>query len=93
MKRREEIIDAGIEYTLQNRPMCMSGDSFFEEMREMNRNKSFEEGAKWADKTLIEKACKWLDRHKEDYYDYDAWKDVYVNFNMLIEDFKKAMEE
>jgi len=30
-KRRNEIIDAGIEYTFQNRPMCMSGDSFFED--------------------------------------------------------------
>lgn len=46
-----------------------------------------------AKKDIINKACEWLERHKEDYYDYDAWKDVYVNFNMLIEDFKKAMEE
>lgn len=93
MKRREEIIDAGIEYTLQNRPMCMGGDSFFEEMREMNRNKSFEEGAKWADKTMIEKACQWLEKHQEDYNMYDAWSGDYVSFKSLIIDFRKAMEE
>ena len=28
----------------------------------------FIEGAKWADKTLIDKACKWLTKHL---YDYD----------------------
>lgn len=47
----------------------------------------------YTEKTIIEKACSWLEQHKEDYYDYDAWKDVYVNFNILIDDFKKAMEE
>lgn len=93
MKRREEIIDAGIEYTLQNRPMCMGGDSFFEEMREMNRNKSFEEGAKWADKTMVERACQWLEQHQEDYNMYDAWSGDYVSFKSLIIDFRKAMEE
>lgn len=38
---------------------------------------SFKQGAEWADKTMIEKACKWL----EDCAILD------------IEEFKKAMEE
>lgn len=38
---------------------------------------SFKQGAKWADKTMIEKACEWL----EDCAVVD------------IEEFKKAMEE
>ena len=84
-KRRNEIIDAGIEYTISTRPMCICGDALFEDMREMNRNKSFEEGAKWADKTMIEKACEWL-KHQEEMIGVSFEED-------FIERFKKEMEE
>jgi TolA-binding protein len=43
-------------------------------------------------KEIIEKACKWLEQHKEDYNKYDAWRGEYVDFNELITDFKKAIE-
>lgn len=43
---------------------------------------SFIRGAKWADKTMIEKACQWLIR-----------RGYFVNSNETIEDFRKAMEE
>lgn len=49
MSREKEIIEAGIEYTMKNRPNVLAGDKFLEEMREFNRSKAFEEGAKWAD--------------------------------------------
>lgn len=49
MTREKEIRQAGIEYTLKNRPMCIGGDAFSEMVEEMNRNHAFEEGAKWAD--------------------------------------------
>lgn len=49
MTRKNQIIEAGIEYTMQNNPMCIGGDNFYEQAREFNRNKSFEAGAKWAD--------------------------------------------
>lgn len=42
----------------------------------------FIEGAKWADKTIIEKACKWL---LEGGY--------FINNTETIDDFKRAMEE
>lgn len=93
MNREEQIRQASIEYTLKNRPMCIGGDAFAEMADELNRNPSFEEGAKWADMTMIEKACKWLEQHQEDYYEYDAWDGDYVNFKSLIIDFRKAMEE
>lgn len=93
MTRKEEIIEAGIDYTMSVRPMCVGGLAFEEEIRQMNRNKSFEEGAKWADKTMIDKACEWLEQHKENYDMYDAWSGDYVNFKSLIIDFRKAMEE
>ena len=58
----------------------------------MNRNKSFEEGAKWADKTMIDKACKWLSENVFDYvdayvFDYSVYEDE------LVKDFRKAMGE
>lgn len=59
---------------------------------EMNRNKSFEEGAKWADKTMIEKACEWLKRHLYD-YDYVEGFEVFKNVESFTKDFRKAMEK
>lgn len=49
MKREEEIIDAGIEYTMSHNPVCIGGGAFADEMREFNRSAAFEAGAKWAD--------------------------------------------
>ena len=49
MNREEQIRQASIGYTLKNRPMCIGGDDFAEMADELNRNSSFEEGAKWAD--------------------------------------------
>lgn len=43
---------------------------------------SFMRGAKWADKTMIDKACEWLLRGG-----------YFVNNTETIEDFRKAMEE
>ena len=82
MTREEQIRQAGIEYTLSTRPMCIGGDAFSELIDEINRCPSFEEGAKWADKTIIDKACNWL--LKGGYF---------VNNTETINDFKRAMEE
>jgi hypothetical protein len=87
-KRRNEIIDAGIEYTLQNRPMCICGDAFFEDMREMNRNKTYEEAAKWADKTMIERAIYILSDLSND----GCLIDIH-NFEEFEKQFRKKMEE
>ena len=50
MNREEQIRQASNEYTLKNRTMCIGGDDFAEMADELNRNSSFEEGAKWSDK-------------------------------------------
>lgn len=60
MNREEEIIEASINYTMKNRPNVLAGDRFYEEMKIFNRNKAFEEGAKWADKTMLDKIEQWL---------------------------------
>lgn len=63
------------------------------EYNQTDYGNGFINGAKWADETMIEKACKWLEQHQEDYDMYDAWKEHYTDFKSLIIDFRKAMEE
>ena len=46
---------------------------------------------KWADKTMIDKACEWLKFNTN--WD-DKWDDMGKNMNYgMIEEFRKAMEE
>lgn len=93
MTREEEILKQTNIYTSDS----LNYTAWCDEHREYDDiefiEQAFISGAKWADKTIIEKACKWLEQHKDDYFDYEPWKDVYVDFNALITDFKKKMEE
>ena len=55
---------------------------------------AFEKGAYWADKTMIEKACEWLEQNAVKYE--SGTRMGYIPFNMIedmINDFKQAMEE
>lgn len=54
-----------------------------------HQQKPFVDGAKWADKTMIEKACEWLQTTNLDYYQIIEG----VFSTDLVKDFKKAMEE
>ena len=96
MTREEQIIEAGVEFTLQNCPMCIGGDNFAEAMREFNRNRAFEVGAKWADKTMIDKVCKWLEKELYNTYDILGNEDIgsctYYNVEELIKNLKEAMK-
>ena len=47
------------------------------------------DGALWADKTMIEKACEWLESVNLDYYQIREG----VFSRELVDDFRKAMEE
>ena len=49
-------------------------------------------GAKWSDKTMIDKACEWLTKHL---YDYDRVEgyEVFRDVKSFVNDFRKAMEE
>lgn len=38
MTREEEIIEKGIEYTLNHNPMCLGGDNFAKQVQALNRN-------------------------------------------------------
>ena len=53
-----------------------------------NRYNKFIEGAKWADKTMIEKACEWIIENMLHYVSKDYTYEV-----DMADDFRKAMEE
>ena len=84
MKREEEIRKQALKY---------GEPEYLLQTPNILGEQGFMQGAKWADETMIEKACAWLEQHKEDYNKYDAWRGEYVDFNALITDFKKKMEE
>ena len=59
----------------------------------------FYEGAKWADKTMIDKACEWMEKTLFEICDLSKRLDdiqvvsKHKRKRDLIEDFKRAMEE
>ena len=68
--------------------MELGKDPLTREMREKCRKiaiLAFQDGAEVADKTMIEKACEWLNRVRLDYYS--------EHVEEFIDEFKKAMEE
>lgn len=85
---QEQIIDAGIDYTMRTCPVCMGGAAFEEKIRQFNRNPSFEAGAVLAKEQVIKEACEWLYNNAEDYT-----IDGGLSIECLIYSFKKAMEE
>lgn len=95
--RKEEIINAGIDYTMSTCPVCMGGAKFEEQIRQYNRNSSFEAGAMWAKEELIKEACEWLNDNLFEVItgidDTSVMSFENIGLNEFIENFKKAMEE
>ena len=54
---------------------------------------AFEEGAEWADKTMIEKVCEWLDNYLMEIGYPDDWLRDSPNMESGKERFRKAMEK
>ena len=53
---------------------------------------NYADAIEWADKTMIDKACKWLLDNSNNYFEASgccSW----INYGRLVDDFKKAMEE
>jgi hypothetical protein len=55
--------------------------------------KSFKEGAKWADETMIDKVCKWLYKNTYKHVDDSRVSMMFEHTIDMIENFRKAMEE
>lgn len=97
---QEEIVDAGIDYTMQNYPVCIAGGALADMARQMNRNTSFEAGANWAKKKLLEEITQWL---LEELFEDKVTSNPYYNSNVkskqydtvieFIEALKKAINE
>lgn len=51
---------------------------------------AFEEGAEWADKTMIEKACDWIKANMPNYINFEEGFIYEVD---MADDLRKAMEE
>ena len=79
MTREEEINYASKDYVNY---ILDKQEYHNEDYTEYDIRQAFEKGAKWADITMIEKACKWL--LKGGYF---------VNNTETINDFKQAMEK
>ena len=80
MTREEQIKQAEVKY---------SDDTLFDGcdyIGQIAKQEAFIAGAKWADKTMIDKACRWLDQQLFIKYDSDA-------VARFINNFRKAMEE
>lgn len=84
---KNAIEQAGIAFTIKERPVCLGGEAFSDIVEEMNRNYSFECGAEW----MLDKACKWMEDIDFDmgYWDPEdgSCKEAFINA------FRKAMEE
>ena len=80
MAREEEITFEAQKHGLN----CMS---------RINYQNGFIHGAKWADKTMIEKACEWLLKNTYKHVDDSR---VYMTFTYtvdMIEDFRRTLLE
>lgn len=55
---------------------------------------SYEAGAAWADKTMIDKACEWLSEHfYDEEYQFRDDDGTWIDADLMITDFRKAMED
>lgn len=84
MTRREEINQQAEEY---RQPYKDGGYR----LSSKDVRDAFEDGATWADKTMIEKACEWITNNWREYVYQDG--DGIVHFGHWEADFRKAMEE
>lgn len=93
MTREEQIREASINYQLSINPRAIGGDAFSDFAREMNVNPSFIAGAKWADETMIEKACKWLLENAGTLIEGVSDASRSLTCELFVSSFKKEMKK
>ena len=75
--------------TQREREILIASVSWTDKSLTVNEEKAFQAGARWADKTMIEKACEWLEeKNKMCMYELEM-----ILGKQFINDFKQAMEE
>jgi uncharacterized protein YutE (UPF0331/DUF86 family) len=64
MSRKEDFIQAGIDYRMEHgKPMAIGGDNFADVANEMNRCKDYEAGAEYGYQYAIDKVCDILNHY------------------------------
>lgn len=63
--------------------------SWKDEIIIVKEEKAFVAGAQWADKTMIDRACEWIQCMVLDYMQGDI---IDVKWRSMLADFRKAME-
>ena len=76
--------------TRREREILIASVSWTDKSLTVNEEKAFQAGARWADKTMIEKALDWLKDITLDYIQGDVRDFDFYSFE---KDFRKAMEE
>ena len=79
--------------TRREREILKKSVSWTDKSLTVNEEKAFQAGAKWADKTIIDKACEWLDNYLMEIGYPDDWMRDSPNMESGKERFRKAMEE
>ena len=93
MKREEQILNKAIDYSEIEENFLEYDDCGDVCNDKTLIERAFIEGAKWADKTMIERVCEWLKDNANGYLDWYDWEECRLNTDNLLYDFKKAMEE
>lgn len=53
----------------------------------------FEQGASWADKTMLDRACEWLEKELKNYITVQPYSTfASIDMDALLEDLKKAIQ-
>ena len=84
MTREKELYKASEKYRKEREQCGVKDPILLDEVDE-----AFYLGAEWADKTMLKKACKWLEENAGSYLLYPFCE---YDKGTLLEDFKKAME-
>lgn len=58
-----------------------------------HQQKPFMDGALWADRTMLNKACEWLEKNACNYEYSGGTCDSWFSASDLVESFRKYMEE
>lgn len=80
-KREQERCDAALSYLKDSKldlPQVVKASSYFIA------------GAKWSDKTMIDKACQWINANMPNYINFEEGFIYEVD---MADDLRKAMEE
>lgn len=91
MTREEEIKKQADIYTDDDSNYAEWSDGGWSDSNDIKLvEKAFIEGAQWADKTIIEKACKWIKENFENYVGVDV-SNYDIHDEEFADDFRKAM--